>query len=58
MADGEDWLMRPVLRGMCLYESLESGAVDLMAVARMNSALDVDQENRARIDEWVNKNGR
>lgn len=47
--------MRPVLRGMCLYESLENGALDLCAVAQMNEALDVDQENRIRIDEAMSK---
>lgn len=47
--------MRPVLRGLCRYESLEDGTLDLAALARMNEALDVDQENRARIDDWMTK---
>lgn len=48
MADGEDWLMRPVVEGMCLYESLKNGALDLEDVARMNAALDVKAENERR----------
>lgn len=45
MAEGEDWLLRPVLEGMCQYESLMNGTLDLADVARMNEALDVRQEN-------------
>lgn len=44
--------MRPVMRGMCKYESLKNGDLDLCDVARMNDALDADEENRARINEW------
>lgn len=46
MEEEEDFLMRPVLEGMCQYESLLSGAVDLEGVARMNAALDVKYENQ------------
>ena len=48
MTDGEDWLLRPVLEGMCKYESLKDGTLDLEDVARMNDALDVKYENEAR----------
>lgn len=48
MTDGEDWLMRPILDGMCLYESLKDGTIDLEDIARMNSALDVRLENQRR----------
>lgn len=48
MADGTEFLMRPVLRGMCLYESLKDGSVDLADVARMNDAIDVEEENFRR----------
>jgi hypothetical protein len=58
MADGEDWLMRPVLRGMCKYESLKNGTISLGDVARMNEALAVEEENRMRISEWASRNGR
>jgi len=43
--------MRPVLRGLCKYESLKDGTVDLGDIAYMNDALDVLEENEARIDE-------
>jgi hypothetical protein len=42
---GEDWLLRPVVRGLCRYESLKDGAVDLADIALMNDALDVVAEN-------------
>jgi hypothetical protein len=46
--------MRPVLRGMCQYESLKNGTLDLEDIARMNDALAVSDENEARMHE-VNK---
>lgn len=48
MADGEDWICRPAVEGMCSYESLKNGALDLEDVARMNAALDVKAENEKR----------
>lgn len=48
MPDGEDWLMRPVMEGLCNYESLKDGTLDLVDVARMNDALDVKMENERR----------
>ena len=49
MAGGEDWLLRPVLEGLCSYESLKNGALDLEDVARMNDALAVRDANEQRI---------
>jgi hypothetical protein len=49
MGDGEDWMMRPVLRGMCGYESLVNGALGIEDVALMNEALDVEDENTHRL---------
>jgi hypothetical protein len=46
MSDGLDWLMRPVVRRMCLYESLKNGSIDLADIAVMNEALDVLAENQ------------
>lgn len=43
--------MRPVLRGMCNYESLIDGTLGLDDVARMNDALDVQEENETRYRE-------
>lgn len=48
MSDGEDWLFRPVLEGMCKYESLVDGTLNLEDIARMNDALDVKYENEKR----------
>lgn len=49
MQEGEDWLFRPVLRGMIKGESLVDGSVSLAFVALCNEALDVEQENNLRI---------
>lgn len=57
MAGGEDWLLRPVLRGLCLMESLRDCTLDLADVAMLNEAIDVEEENRARLHEWVTKHG-
>lgn len=48
MADGEDWLLRPVLEGLCQYESLKNGTIDLEDLAKMNDALNVRAENERR----------
>lgn len=49
MASGEEWLLRPVLEGLCNYESLIDGSLDLFDIAVMNDALDVKYENESRI---------
>lgn len=48
MANGEDWIMRPVIEGCCKYESLLDCSIGLEDLARMNAALDVKYENQAR----------
>lgn len=48
MATAEDWLLRPVLRGCCRYESLLDGTLSLEDVANLNDALDVQDENERR----------
>jgi hypothetical protein len=48
MTDGEDWIMRPALRGLCRFESLRDGTLDLEDVAVMNAAIDVENENDYR----------
>ncbi len=40
--------MRPVLRRMCLYESLINGLLDLADIAEMNDAIDAYDENMQR----------
>ena len=48
MATGEDWLLRPVLRGLIQFESLIDGTLSLEDVADLNEALDVSDENERR----------
>lgn len=48
MGSEEDWVLRPALEGVCRYESLVNGVLDLEDVARMNEALDVKIENENR----------
>lgn len=48
MATGEGWLLRPVVRGCCRYESLLDGTLSLEDVANLNDALDVQDENERR----------
>jgi hypothetical protein len=51
MNEEEDWVMRPVLEGMCHYESLIDGTLGLLDVARMNEAMEIRDENQARVHE-------
>lgn len=51
MEDGEDWLFRPVARGMLRAESLNDGTVDLDFIALCNEAIDVENENAYRRDQ-------
>ena len=50
MEGGEDWLLRPVIERLCLYESLKDGTLDLFDVMLMNEALDVREDNQYRIE--------
>lgn len=52
MAEDEDWLFRPVLRGLISGESLLGTNIDLAYVALLNEALDVEQENQYRAQEY------
>jgi hypothetical protein len=45
----EDYLLRPVLRGLCSYESLKNGTLDLADIALLNDAIEVAEENERRI---------
>jgi hypothetical protein len=51
LPDGEDWLMRPIIRGLCKYEGLLDCSLDLADFALMNDALDVQEENELRYRE-------
>lgn len=48
MVEHEDWLFRPVLRGLIKAESLLNGTVDLAFIGLLNEAIDVEQENTYR----------
>lgn len=48
MGDELDYIMRPVLEGLCHYESLKDCTLDLTDIATMNEALDVRAENERR----------
>ena len=48
---GEDWILRPVIRGAIRYESLIDGTLSLADVALLNDALDVQDENESRYRE-------
>ena len=50
MPNQEDWLLRPVIKGMCKYESLIDGTLDLADIALMNDALDVIADNEDLIE--------
>ena len=47
-AEGLEWILRPVARGWCRYESLVDGTLDLADIAIMNDAISVQEENIAR----------
>jgi len=49
LPDDEDFLMRPVLRGMCKLESLLDGTLTITDLAWANEALDVHDENERRV---------
>ena len=51
MSGEEDWVMRPVIEGLCHYESLKDGTLDLGDIARMNEALDVRAHNEYLVHE-------
>lgn len=55
MSNGEDWLLRPVGRQMCRYESLLDGSLTLDDIATMNEYLDVVDENQWRVHEALRK---
>lgn len=40
--------MRPVLRGLCRYESIIDGSLSLVDIADLNDAIDAMDENNHR----------
>lgn len=55
MASGEDWLYRPVLRGLCRAESLKDGTLSLADIADLNDALDAQDENERRYRAYLER---
>lgn len=51
LPDELDYVMRPVLRGLCRYESLHDGTLSLLDIALMNDAIDAMDENAYRASE-------
>jgi hypothetical protein len=49
MANGEDWLWRPVARQMCRAESILDGSLSLAVIADLNECIDVNDENAYRL---------
>jgi hypothetical protein len=47
--------MRPVLAGLCRFESLLDGTLDLVHIAEMHDALDVQAENTGRAHDAARK---
>jgi len=43
--------LRPVLKGLCKYESIIDGTLSLGDIALLNDALDVQNENELRYSE-------
>ena len=48
--------MRPVIKGMCKFESLKDGTLDLADIALMNDALDVVADNEYLVEEARERN--
>jgi hypothetical protein len=41
-----------VIRGLCRFESLKDGTVDLADIALMNDALDVQSDNQLLLEQY------
>jgi hypothetical protein len=57
MPDDEDWLWRPVMRGLLKAESLLDPEVRLEFIADLNDAIDVQDENDWRVEEALKRDG-
>ena len=55
MPDGLDYILRPVLRGLCKYESLKDCTLSLFDISVLNDALDCSVENERRQQESAKK---
>jgi len=57
MSGGEDFLYRPIRAGMCSMTDLKGGTLNLFDFVLANEALDVEDENKARIDSYFRTHG-
>lgn len=48
LPDGLSWLLTPVRRGMCRYESLLDGTLNIADLALMNDFIQAESENESR----------
>lgn len=48
--------MRPVLAGLCRYESLKDGSLNIADIALMNDALDVRGDNERLMRDYYERN--
>lgn len=55
MAEGEDWLMRPVMRGVLPYSFLDDPMRDLSDFVFVLEALDVQDENQMRMKRMLER---
>jgi len=49
MDDGEDWMMRPIMRQLIPYKAMDDVAYDLSDFVFLCELLDVEAENTSRI---------
>jgi hypothetical protein len=56
LPDGEDWLIRPVMEGLCKYESLVDGTLALEDVAFLNDALEIRSANEEILRQQAERN--
>lgn len=54
MCEGEDWLFRPVMHRMFTADKLTDCSIDLAFIALCNEAIDVENENRYRVQKAIN----
>ena len=57
MPNGMDYILRPVLMGMCRYESIYDGSLTMEYVLIMNYYIDNDLHNRGVIERLRMQNG-
>lgn len=55
MAEGEGWMMRPILRQMLPFKALDDPAYDLADFVFACEALDVEAENSFRVHKALQK---